>query len=41
MAFDDRQEHKACYLPSKTPGVVIVPAINFLAVGANAIPRAQ
>lgn len=32
MAFDYKKEYKEFYLPPKTPGIVTVPAMNFLAV---------
>lgn len=32
MAFDYKKEYKEFYLPSRRPGIVTVPAMNFLAV---------
>ena len=32
MAFDYKKEYKEFYLPPRTPGIVTVPAINFLAM---------
>ena len=37
MAFDYKKEYKEFYLPKSTPGIVTVPAMNFVAVrGARA-----
>ena len=33
MPFDYKKEYKEFYLPPKTPGIVTVPAMDFLAVG--------
>ena len=32
MAFDYKKEYKEFYLPPKTPQIVEIPAMNFLAV---------
>lgn len=37
MAFDYKKEYKEFYLPPKTPGIVTVPAMNFLAVRGRGI----
>ena len=40
MAFDYKKEYREFYLPPRTPGLVTVPAMNFLAVrGRNSICR--
>ena len=39
MAFDYKKEYKAFYLPPKTPGIVTVPAMNFLAVRGQGDPN--
>ena len=41
MAFDYKKEYKAFYLPPKTPGLVIVPAMNFLAVRGQGDPNPE
>ena len=38
MAFDYKKEYKELYLPPRTPGIVTVPAMNFLASGGKATP---
>lgn len=40
MAFDYKKEYKEFYLPPKTPGIVTVPAMNFLAVRGQGDPNA-
>ena len=37
MPFDYKEEYNEFYLPPKTPGIVTVPAINFLAVQGQII----
>lgn len=39
MPFDYKKEYKEFYLPPKTPGVVTVPAMNFLAVRGEGDPN--
>ena len=39
MAFDYKKEYKEFYLPPKTPGIVTVPAMNFLAVRGQGDPN--
>ena len=39
MAFDYKKEYKEFYLPSKTPGIVTVPPMNFLAVRGHGDPN--
>lgn len=39
MAFDYKKEYREFYLPPKTPGIVTVPAMNFLAVGGKGDPN--
>lgn len=41
MAFDYKKEYKAFYLPPKTPGLVTVPAMNFLAVRGQGDPNQE
>ena len=41
MAFDYKKEYKEFYLPPKTPGIVTVPAMNFLAVRGQGDPNAE
>lgn len=41
MAFDYKKEYKEFYLPPKTPGVVTVPAMNFLAVRGQGNPNQE
>ncbi|OUN08684.1 transcriptional regulator [Flavonifractor sp. An92] len=41
MAFDYKNEYKEFYLPRKTPGIVTVPAINFLAVRGHGDPNEE
>ena len=39
MAFDYKKEYKEFYLPPKAPGIVTVPAMNFLAVRGQGDPN--
>ncbi|MGO5094909.1 GyrI-like domain-containing protein [Agathobaculum sp. LCP25S3_E8] len=39
MPFDYKKEYKEFYLPPKTPGIVTVPAMNFLAVRGKGDPN--
>ena len=39
MAFDYKKEYREFYLPPKTPGIVTVPAMNFLAVRGKGDPN--
>ncbi|MFR1051069.1 MAG: GyrI-like domain-containing protein [Lachnospirales bacterium] len=41
MAFDYKKEYKEFYLPPKTPGIVTVPVMNFLAVRGQGDPNAE
>lgn len=41
MAFDYKKEYKEFYLPPKTPGIVTVPAMNFLVVRGQGDPNAE
>ena len=41
MAFDYKKEYKEFYLPPKTPGIVTVPAMNFLAVRGHGDPNKE
>ena len=41
MAFDYKKEYKEFYLPPKTPGIVTVPAMNFLAVRGHGNPNEE
>lgn len=41
MAFDYKKEYKEFYLPPKTPGIVTVPAMNFLAVRGHGNPNKE
>lgn len=39
MAFDYKKEYKEFYLPPKTPGIVEIPAMNFIAVRGQGDPN--
>ena len=41
MAFDYKKEYKEFYLPTRTPGIVTVPAMNFLAVQGQGDPNEE
>ena len=41
MAFDYKKEYKQFYLPPKTPGIITVPTINFLAVRGHGDPNEE
>lgn len=41
MAFDYKKEYKEFYLPPKTPGIVTVPAMHFLAVRGRGDPNEE
>ena len=41
MAFDYKKEYKEFYLPPKTPGIVTVSAMNFLAVRGQGDPNEE
>ena len=41
MAFDYKKEYKEFYLPPKTPGIITVPAMNFLAVRGRGDPNEE
>lgn len=41
MAFDYKKEYKEFYLPPRTPSIVMVPAMNFLAVWGQGDPNEE
>ena len=41
MAFDYKKEYKEFYLPPKTPGIVTIPTMNFLAVRGQGDPNEE
>lgn len=41
MAFDYKKEYKEFYLPPRTPGIVTVPTMNFLAVRGRGDPNEE
>lgn len=41
MAFDYKKEYQEFYLPSKAPGIVTVPTMNFLAVHGQGDPNEE
>lgn len=41
MPFDYKKEYKEFYLPPKTPGIITVPAMNFLAVRGQGDPNQE
>ena len=41
MAFDYKKEYKDFYLPPRTPGIVTIPAMNFLAVRGYGDPNEE
>lgn len=41
MAFDYKKAYKEFYLPPRTPGIVTVPAMNFLAVRGQGDPNQE
>lgn len=41
MPFDYKKEYKEFYLPPKTPGIVTIPAMNFLAVRGQGDPNEE
>ncbi len=41
MAFDFKKEYREFYLPKKTPGIVDIPAMNFIAVRGRGDPNAE
>ena len=41
MAFDYKKAYREFYLPPKTPGIVTVPAMNFLAVRGQGDPNEE
>ena len=41
MAFDYKKEYKEFYLPPRTPGILTVPAMNFLAVRGQGDPNEE
>ncbi|MDO4888797.1 MAG: GyrI-like domain-containing protein [Actinomycetaceae bacterium] len=41
MAFDYKKEYKEFYMPPRKPGIVTVPAMNFVAVGGRGNPNVE
>ena len=41
MAFDYKKEYREFYLPPQTPGIITVPAMNFLAVRGQGDPNEE
>lgn len=41
MAFDYKKEYREFYLPARTPEIVTVPAMNFLAVRGQSDPNEE
>lgn len=41
MPFDYKKEYKEFYLPPKTPGIVTIPPMNFLAVRGQGNPNEE
>lgn len=41
MAFDYKKEYREFYLPPRTPGIVTMPAMNFLAVRGRGDPNEE
>ncbi|MBE6484197.1 MAG: transcriptional regulator [Actinomycetaceae bacterium] len=41
MAFDFKKEYKEFYLPPRKPGIITVPAMNFLAVRGSGDPNLE
>ena len=41
MAFDYKKEYKEFYLPPRKPGIITVPAMNFLAVRGHGDPNQE
>ena len=41
MAFDYKKAYKEFYLPPRTPGIVTIPAMNFLAVRGQGAPNEE
>ena len=41
MPFDYKKEYKAFYLPPKTPGIITVPAMSFLAMRGQGDPNEE
>ena len=41
MAFDYKKEYKEFYLPPRIPGIVTIPAMNFLAVRGQGDPNEE
>ena len=41
MAFDYKKEYKEFYLPKKTPGIITVPKMNFIAVRGSGDPNQE
>ena len=41
MAFDYKKEYKEYYMPSKKPGIVTIPAMNYIAVRGQGDPNKE
>ena len=41
MAFDFKKEYKEFYMPKKTPAIVTVPKMNYIAVRGSGDPNAE
>ena len=41
MAFDYKKEYKEFYLPKRKPGLVTIPAMNFIAVRGKGDPNEE
>ena len=41
MAFDYKKEYKEFYMPKRTPGIVIVPKMNYIAVRGSGDPNVE
>ena len=39
MAFDYKKEYKEFYLPPKTPGIIDIPEMNYIAVRGSGDPN--
>ena len=41
MAFDYKKEYKEYYMPSQTPGIILIPKMNFIAVSGKGDPNIE
>lgn len=41
MAFDFKKEYKEMYMPKKTPSIIEIPKMNYLAVRGNGDPNQE